>query len=68
MNISDLLFLACKVSLEGGQEILDVYKTDFSVGRKEDNSPLTLADQQSHDVILSGLNMSGTSCIERRRY
>lgn len=38
---------------------MDVYKTDFSVDRKEDNSPLTLADQRSHDVILSGLNTSG---------
>jgi len=58
MNLTELLLLAIRVSLQGGQEILDVYKTKFVVDHKEDNSPLTLADQKSHDIIFSGLSES----------
>jgi len=58
MHITELLLLAIQVSLQGGQEILDVYKTKFVVDHKEDNSPLTLADQRSHDVIMKGLSVS----------
>ncbi len=58
MDLNNLLLLACKVSLDGGQEIMKVYKTNFVVDHKNDNSPLTLADTKSHDVIFSGLAQS----------
>jgi 3'(2'), 5'-bisphosphate nucleotidase len=44
------------LAIKAGRAILDVYRTDFSVNRKEDLSPLTLADMQSHRIILDGLN------------
>jgi len=45
-----------KIAVEAGHKVLEVYNTDFSVEQKEDQSPLTLADQQSHEVIVNGLN------------
>ena len=38
-----------------GEAILEVYKTDFAVERKEDNSPVTQADRAAHAVIAEGL-------------
>ncbi len=43
------------IAIEAGKIILDIYHTDFSVDQKEDNSPLTQADQKSHEIITSGL-------------
>ena len=47
-----------KIALDAGNEILRIYNdADFSrvVDFKDDNSPLTLADQASHRVIEKGL-------------
>lgn len=49
---------AIQAAIEAGQEILKIYndpKSDFSVERKADNSPLTIADKASHRVIESYL-------------
>lgn len=43
---------AILASLAGGKEILDVYKTDFSVEYKGDDSPLTLADKKANQAIV----------------
>ncbi len=43
------------VAIKAGKAILGVYDSDFSVERKSDNSPLTLADKKSHEIIRSGL-------------
>ncbi|MFC4557998.1 3'(2'),5'-bisphosphate nucleotidase CysQ [Virgibacillus kekensis] len=51
VNIKNLL----EISLVAGQEILAVYKQDIEVETKEDNSPLTEADQRSHQAIMKGL-------------
>jgi 3'(2'), 5'-bisphosphate nucleotidase len=40
---------------EAGKAILEIYETDFVVERKEDASPLTLADRRSHQLITAGL-------------
>lgn len=45
------LEIAIKAALDGGKEILKVYETDFSVEVKDDNSPLTIADQNANAVI-----------------
>ena len=50
----DLEFLE-SVSRQAGDEILDVYGTEFSVDVKEDKSPLTEADQRSNAVIVAAL-------------
>ena len=34
-----------------GAAILEVYNSDFAVERKEDRSPLTLADRRSHEIL-----------------
>lgn len=39
-----------------GNEIMKVYVHDFDVQTKSDNSPLTIADKLSNDVIVSGLS------------
>ncbi|MCK5906529.1 MAG: 3'(2'),5'-bisphosphate nucleotidase CysQ [Flavobacteriales bacterium] len=50
------LFTALKASLEAGKKILKVYNSDFSFENKEDNSPLTLADKNAHDIITEYLS------------
>ena len=47
----ELLSLAIEASLLAGKSILAVYSADFSVETKADQSPLTEADRQSHQVI-----------------
>ncbi len=46
-------------AIEAGQEIKRVYHTDFSVETKKDESPLTLADKLSHQVITKKLEKTG---------
>ena len=50
-NMHNLLKHAIKAAIEAGKEILKIYKTDFSVEIKTDNSPLTEADKKSHAII-----------------
>ncbi|MEW6168301.1 MAG: 3'(2'),5'-bisphosphate nucleotidase CysQ [Pseudomonadota bacterium] len=38
-----------------GDRILAIYESDFAVGRKDDDSPLTQADLASHRAIVDGL-------------
>jgi 3'(2'), 5'-bisphosphate nucleotidase len=44
-----------RVVKKAGDEILDVYSSDFDVEFKGDDSPLTLADKRANDVICSFL-------------
>ena len=44
------------VAAEAGTAISEVYHTKFDVSYKEDRSPLTLADQRSHAIILGRLS------------
>lgn len=44
-----------EVAKEAGRAILEVYGTEFEVSRKEDHSPLTLADMRSHEIIAGSL-------------
>jgi 3'(2'), 5'-bisphosphate nucleotidase len=39
------------IAREAGDAIMEVYRGDIDVQRKEDNSPLTMADLAAHDVI-----------------
>ncbi|WP_167619046.1 3'(2'),5'-bisphosphate nucleotidase CysQ [Maribellus sediminis] len=53
---------AIAAAIKAGQEILKIYNdpdADFSVERKADNSPLTIADKASHNVIESFLKDTG---------
>lgn len=49
------LSVAIRAALHAGQEILTIYKTDFQVEHKSDDSPLTLADQKANSCINSYL-------------
>ncbi|MDZ5784245.1 3'(2'),5'-bisphosphate nucleotidase CysQ [Marinococcus luteus] len=44
-----------KIAIDAGREIMDVYRRDFSVEQKEDDSPLTEADKRAHNIIARGL-------------
>lgn len=48
---AELLELAIKAAKLGGEEIMKIYAQDFDVFNKEDNSPLTIADQNANDII-----------------
>lgn len=43
------------LSVRAGEEILEVYSEDFEVRSKEDESPVTEADERAEAVILAGL-------------
>jgi len=58
MNISDLnehLDSVIDIAQDAGDIILQVYRGDFDVEIKGDGTPLTLADQRSHNLICSRL-------------
>ena len=50
----DLDFVA-GIARQAGKAIMEVYGTDFDVNRKDDKSPLTLADVRSHRIIADSL-------------
>ena len=50
------LMTAISAAVKAGQAILEVYRSDFDVEQKSDNSPLTLADRKSNDIILDCLS------------
>ncbi len=47
----DKLLLCINAAIVAGKEILKIYKKDFTVEQKANNTPLTEADQKSHDII-----------------
>jgi 3'(2'), 5'-bisphosphate nucleotidase len=49
------LVIAIEASILAGREILKIYDTSFDVEMKEDRTPLTLADRESHRVITEKL-------------
>ena len=51
MQNLNFLAAAIQAAVEAGKAVLDVYNTDFHVDYKKDQSPLTLADKQAHDII-----------------
>lgn len=52
IQINDIVTIARRA----GEVIMEVYAKDFSVDYKEDNSPLTEADQRANEIIVEGLN------------
>jgi 3'(2'), 5'-bisphosphate nucleotidase len=50
-DLGALLELAAAAAVEAGQAVLDIYSSDFAVEKKADDSPLTLADKRSHEII-----------------
>lgn len=55
----ELLVFAVSASLSAGKSIMEIYgnpETDFNVELKADNSPLTIADRKSNEIITSALS------------
>ena len=53
------LFTAICAALKAGEKILSIYNdptSDFQIERKADNSPLTIADREAHEVIVAILD------------
>ena len=55
MNREDWLIQIINAALKAGNEILEVYNSDFSVETKNDKSPLTEADKRAHIAIVEAL-------------
>lgn len=56
----NLLYSAIIASIEAGKKIIEIYNSgNFDVEFKSDNSPLTLADKASHEIIQDSLSKTG---------
>lgn len=51
MQESELLDAVVDIAEEAGRAILEVYRGDFDVERKDDDTPLTRADMAAHRII-----------------
>ncbi|MFH0729388.1 MAG: 3'(2'),5'-bisphosphate nucleotidase CysQ [Pseudomonadota bacterium] len=58
-----LLLNALAAAIRAGMATLAVYRSDFSVTQKLDDSPLTLADRRSHDIIEAALKPLGVPIL-----
>ena len=54
-NLSELAAALVPLAEHAGAAIMTVYRGDFTVERKLDDSPVTLADLESQRIILEGL-------------
>lgn len=59
MNRDTLLLTAVQASIRAGLATLEVYQTDLQVDHKADQSPLTVADTRSHEIIAGALAATG---------
>lgn len=59
MTREDWLIQIINAALKGGEEILEVYNSDFAVETKDDKSPLTEADKRAHVAIMNDLEVTG---------
>jgi len=59
MDRKTLLLEAINAALKGGEEILNVYNSEFAVEHKDDKSPLTEADKRAHIAITEHLTFLG---------
>lgn len=59
--MTELLDLAIRAAIEAGEGIMTIYtdpKSDFGIERKSDNSPLTIADKKSNEIIMRYLEQT----------
>jgi len=49
--MNELLETAIKAAVEAGAEIMKIYSGSFEVALKDDNSPLTIADENANAII-----------------
>ncbi len=51
------------IALKAGAVIMDIYASDFDVSRKDDSSPVTLADERAEALILQGLQTADPDLV-----
>jgi 3'(2'), 5'-bisphosphate nucleotidase len=51
-DLDHLLNLALTASLEAGRKLLQIYRSDYAVSEKADQSPVTAGDMASHGAIV----------------
>lgn len=52
IEIDEIIAIAQKA----GDAIMEIYRKDFDIEYKDDQSPLTQADKKAHDIIVEALN------------
>ncbi len=57
--MKDFLQTSIEAAIAAGKKILEIYEQDFTVETKADNSPLTMADRASHEIIKEHLKDTG---------
>lgn len=62
-SVDKLLELAVEAAQLAGRAILSHYQQPLSVVHKQDGSPLTLADQAAHQIIVSHLAHCGVTIV-----
>ena len=55
MDLNKELEISKKLAIIAGQKIMEIYKKDFDIEYKDDDSPLTEADKKSNKIIVKGL-------------
>ncbi|MEG1586815.1 MAG: 3'(2'),5'-bisphosphate nucleotidase CysQ [Bacteroidales bacterium] len=61
MITTNLLDLTIRAAIEAGEGIMTIYNdpnSDFGIERKSDNSPLTIADKKSNEIIMRFLDQT----------
>jgi len=56
--MKEMLDTVISIAQDASKEILKIYNTDFSYESKDDNSPLTIADTASNELIVSRLKQN----------
>ncbi len=54
--MQSIIYDMINTAIKAGKRIMEIYHSEFSYSTKSDNSPLTLADRESHRIIIEGLN------------
>src|SRR3989338_7215153 len=60
IQYENLILATLRAAKRAGEAILEVYGSDFAVEKKDDKSPLTLADKRSHETIAGVLEQTIT--------
>lgn len=56
MNLIKELNISKKLAIMAGEAIMNIYAKSFDVEYKEDESPITIADRESNEIIVNGLS------------
>ncbi|QVK17858.1 3'(2'),5'-bisphosphate nucleotidase CysQ [Mycoplasmatota bacterium] len=58
MDFSKELYEAKKAAIIAGKKVMEIYRTDFKIDYKEDESPVTQADLMANEIIISHLKQA----------